>query len=143
LQVKLKKDLLANKQLIYVKVKQATFNPNNFAIFKDTPSFQESFLSQLARIPLLQSMDIFNPETLYFSLHKHSHSSARKLKGFLYTASFACPQSGPDIPQLILRAQSAQDKQSFPFELPAVHSGAPTEALTLVKKKVSFHTNVQ
>ena len=141
--IKLQKALLANKQLLYVKVKQASFNPLNFAIFKDTTNFQQEFLAQLAAIPTLESTGIFKPESLYFSLHKHVHSSARKLKGFLYTACFALQKSDLNLQELILHTQKTQDKQCFSFNLPAFSSAHPKDPAKTVKSKVLFSLDLQ
>jgi hypothetical protein len=141
--IKLQKALLSNKQLLYVKVKQATFNPLNFAIFKDTTDFQQQFLTQLAAIPSLDKTGLFKPETLYFSLHKHLHSSARKLKGFLYTACFSYQQANLNLQELILKCQRAQEKQCFSFNLPAFSSANPKEGAKMVKSKVLFSLDLQ
>jgi hypothetical protein len=136
--IKLQKALLSNKQLLYVKVKQTSFNPLNLAIFKDTTDFQRQFLAQLAAIPALHATGIFKPETLYFSLHKHMHSSARKLKGFLYTACFSFQQADLNLQELILNTQRAQEKKCFFFDLPAFSSSNPKEGPKLYKSKVLF-----
>jgi hypothetical protein len=127
-------DSFSVKQLLYVKVKQNAFKADSFAVFKDTASFQQQFLAQLAAIPRLHETDVFKPQSLVFSLHKHNHS---KIKGFFFTLCFSLKTSTHDIPKLIIQAQNEMDKHYFSFDLPAYTIGGVVSNSS-VKTKVSF-----
>lgn len=115
---------------------------SEFLVFKgDSPVLQQELLAHLAAIPILANTGAFTPKNLQFALSRHAKVNGTKTKGNFFTAGFTLinVKSYMNIPDLIIEAQSQQEKECFNIPLTAITASGPK----VTKAKVSFALNLE